>query len=116
MHTGARMQARQSKVEEGDRVMDRPYNVVFLCTENSACPIMAFHERFGAIADPFVRAAACQRPSIRYGVAAPGIDAGDFERSVWLSDRAVDRESIGKLPKRSEAGGSAQRTILNIGP
>ena len=63
-----------------------------------------------------VRAAACQRPSIRNDVAAADSDAADFERSVWLSDRAVDRESIGNLPKRSEAGGIAQRTIWNSGP
>ena len=60
-----------------------------------------------------VRAAACQRPSIRNDVAAVDSDAADFDPS---GDRAVDRESIGNLPKRSEAGGIAQRTIWNIGP
>ena len=40
--------------------------------------------------------------------------AWPFAACAQKGDRV--RESMGNLPKRSEAGGIAQRTIWNIGP
>ena len=61
-----------------------------------------------------VRAAACQRPSIR--TMSPRSTVVRLTSIRLASARAVDRESIGNLPNRSEAGGIAQRTIWNSGP